>query len=301
MATVIMTQSSGAFVALLAAMVPAAVIIVFTWWHKRRRRQKTQPPQAEKLLRPAGYSLSIMLDGLADRAISKLLFAFGLCAIAGVFLDAATKTTGLGLASFVLFASAFGVGGAYVTVWVVRDLIRGQNLRLGLRGEQAVGEALQEVGHCGFRAFHDFPSGDNWNIDHIAVGPPGVFLIETKARNRVRPRPGQQQPAHVVQIFGETLQFPSGRDLKAVPQAERNAKWLAGYLTKKTGEKVEVEALVVLPGWFFEIKQPPSPGTMVVNTTYLIKYLSGRAARLPEAQVRRITAALDEKCRDVEF
>jgi hypothetical protein len=89
--------------------------------------------------------------------------------------------------------------------------------------------------------------------------------------------------------------------LKAIPQAERNAKWLAEYLTKKTGERVEAEAMVVLPGWFVEIKQPPSNRTLVMNAKYMAQYLRGKPARLPEAQVRRIIAQLDEKCRDVEF
>jgi hypothetical protein len=139
----------------------------------------------------------------------------------------------------------------------------------------------------------------SWNIDHVVVGPPGVFLIETKARNRVRGR--SDQPAHKVYVRGNRLQFPSGEDLKAIPQAERNAKWMAEYLTKKTGEKVEVEALVVLPGWFVEIKQPPSNGTGVMNAKYMGQYLRGRPVRLPEAQVRRIIGQLDEKCRDMEF
>ncbi|MGP8202200.1 MAG: hypothetical protein ACLQU4_22200 [Limisphaerales bacterium] len=87
----------------------------------------------------------------------------------------------------------------------------------------------------------------------------------------------------------------------AIPQAERNAKWLTAYLTKKTGEDVEVEAFVVLPGWWIEVKKPTPKGTMVMNADYLKKYLRGRTERLPEAQARRIIAALDEKCRDVDF
>lgn len=283
----------------MTGAVPIVVLFIFLWWDRKRRHQRIQAPQAEKLLRPPGHSLSINLDDTIDRAITKLLVAFGLCAIAGPFLDSSARMPGIWATFFALTGLAFGAGGAYATVRVVRDLGQARNLRLGLRGEQAVAEALQEVGDCGYRAFHDFPGGENWNIDHVTVGPAGVFLIETKARNRVRSR--NTQPAHVVHVFGNRLQFPTGRDLKSIPQAERNAKWLAGYLTKKTGEKVDVMAVVVLPGWYWENKELPANGTMVMNADYLKKYLRGRRAQLPEAQVRRIIAALDEKCRDVEF
>ena len=275
------------------------VVLVGVCWDRKRRNERTQPPQVEKLLRPPGHSLAIKLDDLFERAIYKCLFAFGLCGAAGVALDAEAKMPGLSSTLFLLTGLALAGGGLYAAVLVVRDVKKSQNLRLGLRGEQAVAEALQEVADCGYRAFHDFPGGENWNIDHIAVGPPGIFLIETKARSRVRRR--SAQPAHIVHVLGSILRFPAFEDLAAIPQAERNAQWLAAYLTKRTAEKTEAEALVVLPGWYVEIKEPPSHGTKVMNANYLKGYLRGQPARLPEAQVRRIIAALDEKCRDVEF
>jgi len=41
---------------------------------------------------------------------------------------------------------------------------RARDLRLGLRGEQAVAEALNEAAQYGFRAFHDFPA--ERNVEH---------------------------------------------------------------------------------------------------------------------------------------
>jgi hypothetical protein len=283
-------------------MVPVVVIFAFDWWERKRRNGRTKSPQAEKLLRPPGHSLSIELDELVDHATLRTLGAFGLCELAGaLFFNSSDRIPAIWSVSSLVIGFGFGVAGACLTVRVIRDFRRYHNLRLGLRGEQAVAEASQEVADCGYRAFHDFPGGENWNIDHIVVGPPGVFLIETKARSRVRPRRGQQQAAHVVYVLADALRFPNGDNLEAIPQAERNAKWLAGFLTKKTGENVEIEALVVLPGWFVETKQPPPNGTMVMNANYLAKYLRGRPVRLPESQVRRIIAQLDDMCRDMEF
>ena len=172
-----------------------------------------------------------------------------------------------------------------------------RDIRLGLRGEQAVAEALNEAN--GFRAFHDMPGGDDWNIDHVAVGTRGVFLIETKARRRRGSRNGQA--AHEVIYDGEALQFPTYRDAKPIEQAKRNAKWLANYLTKKTGEPVQVAPLVVLPGWYVKFSEKGNFPVWAMNTTYLPKHLLGQREKIEAAQVRRIISAIDDKCRDVEF
>lgn len=285
----------------LVGAIPIIVTTAAILWEQRNRKLRFQSPQAEKLLRPPGYSLSIKLDQIVDRLTFEFLAAFGLCVIAGAFFDAAMRIPAAWSIVFAVVGLVAGAGGAYAASLVLRDYRDGLNCRLGLRGEQAVAEALQEVADCGYRAFHDIPGGEDWNIDHVVVGPPGVFLIETKARNRVRSKLNQPRPAHVVHVIGSALRFPSGDDVRAIPQAGNNAKWLAGHLTKKTGEKVDVEAIVALPGWFFEIKEPPPRGTSVMNATYLVGHLRRQSIRLSESQVRRITAALDEKCRDVEF
>lgn len=53
--------------------------------------------------------------------------------------------------------------------------------RLGWEGELATGEQLNRLYAQGYDVFHDIDGG-GFNIDHVAVGPAGVFAIETKAR-----------------------------------------------------------------------------------------------------------------------
>ena len=45
---------------------------------------------------------------------------------------------------------------------------------------------LDPLREDGYRIFHGFPGGPNWNIDHIAIGPGGLFVIETKVRSKRR-------------------------------------------------------------------------------------------------------------------
>jgi hypothetical protein len=52
----------------------------------------------------------------------------------------------------------------------------------GAGAEEAVGATLDELRREGWILMHDVPQEHEGNIDHIANGPGGAFMIETKAR-----------------------------------------------------------------------------------------------------------------------
>ena len=54
-----------------------------------------------------------------------------------------------------------------------------------------------------------------------------------------------------------------------------------------------------MPGWFVETGG--NFPVKVTNATYLVGFLRGQRENIHPAQVQRIVAALDEKCRDVEI
>jgi hypothetical protein len=282
----------------------AIVLWTLFFFQEKRRVKEGKPPQTDKLLRPAGYSLGIRIDEAFTDLVNMLItgaLMWGLGAGLGQYtiqVLAAPVPAIWGVAFGVVSLYCL-VRGVFLTKIILQKMREIQNLKLGMRGEQAVAEVLHEVAEQGYRSFHDLQGGEDWNIDHVAVGSKGVFLIETKARRRRGAR--SNQPSHVVRVDDKGLHFPRGDDQKAIPQAEQNGRWLANYLTKKTGEGVEVEALVVLPGWFVENLNAKSARVKVMNTTYLTGFLARQPERLPAAQVRRIIAALDEKCRDLEF
>lgn len=55
------------------------------------------------------------------------------------------------------------------------------NWAQGAEGEEAVGEILEGLRERGWYVIHDVSFGRG-NIDHIVVGPGGIFTIETKSR-----------------------------------------------------------------------------------------------------------------------
>lgn len=289
---------------LLAAFAPMVCLIAAIILDRERRKKIEKPPQSDKLLRPPGYSLSIRLDENADKLLDDMLVSCGLSAIAGISawffgILVFNHAPFLWIAVCTLVLTLFLVASGLSAIRAFRRYQAGRNIRLGLRGEQAVAEALNEAADSGFRSFHDLQTDKVGNIDHVAVGTRGVFLIETKAR---RKRGGNNgQAAHEVIFDGEALQFPQGRDAGAIEQAKRNAAWLSDYLRNETGEPVEVFPLVVLPGWFVKIAAKGNFRVNVINANYLPGYLSRQGEKIQSAQARRIINALDKKCRDVEF
>jgi hypothetical protein len=255
-------------------------------------------------LRPPGYSLSLNLDKTLDAMVDDMIAACSLSAFAGVCFAVfhsliVAKAPASWLSTCLIILAAFTILSTWAAIKAFLGFKKAQNIRLGLRGEQAVAEALNEAAENGFRAFHDLPAEENWNIDHVAAGTRGVFLIETKARRRRASR--NRQPEHEVIFDGDFLQFPFGKDAKPIEQAKRNAKWLSNYLGKKTGEPVRVEPLVVLPGWFVRIAEKGNFPVKVMNANYLPGFLRRQDEKIEPAQARRIITALDEKCRDVDF
>lgn len=287
---------------IFATLLPMGVFIVAWMLERHRVGRHEKPPQQEKLLRPPGYSLALRLESLQDRVLDDILVACILCSGGGV----SALTLGLLLGNefpivwpiliLILFLAFSGLG-AWRVMKALRNWNEARNVRLGLRGEQAVAEALHETGSAGYRIFHDLQTERFGNIDHVAVGALGVFAIETKARRRRGSRNGKLE--HVVSYDGKGLDFPTGYDAESIPQAIRNAGWLADYLSKRTAESVAVEAVVAIPGWYVETRG--NFPVKVMNASYLAKYLRGQGTKFNAAQVQRIVAALDDKCRDVEF
>jgi hypothetical protein len=291
---------------LVTVLGPVLIFMAAVSWHRRQRGLKEKPPQSEKLLRPPGYSLSIRLYNTADAILFDLLIAIALCAFFGggsevlaEGLNRHVQITWRFISVVTAAQLALGCGCIFFMLRAFRRFDEAQNIRLGLRGEQAVAEMLHDAMESGFHSFHDIPGDGDWNIDHVAVGKRGVFLIETKARRKRGSRNGQA--AHEVIYDGQALQFPFYRDAKPIEQAKRNAKWLSNYLRKKTGEPVEVAAVVVLPGWYVTTSERGNFTVRVMNPKYLLGYLQRESEKLGDAQVRRIIATLDEKCRDMEF
>jgi hypothetical protein len=186
---------------------------------------------------------------------------------------------------------------AFQAVWRLEDELR--NWRFGLRGEQAVAEKLADRGlaAAGYVAFHDVPGEGDWNVDHVVVGPGGVFVLETKARARRKAtRPQEEQD---VFFDGKVLEFPWCYDRKAAEQVERNEGWVRDFLAGFGPKDLVVQPVIVVPGWY--VKPKGNYPVKVMNATYLVGYLKGMKRVFSPEQLETTIRRLDERCRVVEF
>jgi Nuclease-related domain len=146
----------------------------------------------------------------------------------------------------------------------------------GAKGEEQVGGLLQTMSGDGWLFIHDVSFGHG-NVDHIAIGPGGVFTIETKSH------PG---PVKVGRIHGATLR-----------QAQSQQKLIA----ELTGEAVE--PLIVFSRAWVDRPLTRRKGVRVLPARMLVGYLSQRKSVLGAEQIDnaagQITEALAKHSLDV--
>lgn len=172
--------------------------------------------------------------------------------------------------------------------------------RLGYLGERFVGEKLTALERKGYFVFHDVPAEAGqrkFNLDHVVVGPSGLWLIETKTRRKGRAREGFKD--HEVFFDGTQLIWPWGEDRHGLEQAESEARWLSEWINKRTGFDVTAKAILTLPGWM--VKERKVAPIRVLNPINIPSAILGRGQQvLGSEQIDIIARQLEDRCRDVE-
>jgi hypothetical protein len=284
---------------LLAAcfVLPGLILGVLRLLKWKRRHRGQRPPFSDLLLRSPGEGLRREIQDLNDE-ISAFMTSASLIPLLliCVYLISLISERERGSMGRLLFILGIGFGG--YLVWKVINLIeRRRSLRIGLAGEMAAGEELNRLMLDGYCVYHDF-TAEQFNIDHILVGPSGVFAVETKARSKGS-RGKRIDEAKVI-YDGERLRFPSWTTTEPIDQAKAQAAWLSKWLSRAVGDPVKVSPMVTIPGWFIEKKKPN--GIPVLNPKQVKGYLEGKEESvLSETMIKRVCHQLEQKCRDVDL
>ena len=209
------------------------------------QRPVLRSPLKDKTLRNPGQSLDAEISKAADK-----------------FMENGMSIVWLGI--FVLFElfqwltktpawMAAIMGAIFLLVLLViyiPKMMRGykelKRLRQARDGERAVAECLDLLRGDGHRVFHDIV-GPNFNIDHVIIGPKGIFTVETKTLSKYVDKNDK------LYFDGEHLrigkiELPNN----PVPQARAQAGWFKKLLGESTGKTFGIKPVVVFPGWFVE-------------------------------------------------
>lgn len=247
------------------------------------RRKHRSPLDRARPLRVAGQSLDEEIDDLAyDHLLAPLMFAVMVTTMAGLewwrYLYN-LKPNPVAYSAGALLAIVF----AAYKVWRNQGKLR--QLKQGRDGERAVAQYLEWFRSSGCFVFHDVPNGDA-NIDHLIVGPKGVFTIETKTLSKP-----ERGPCKLSLVDGAIL--ANGRPLERNPlnQAKAQAGWMRGFLNEARFD-VHVWPVVLFPGWFVQPFDVKATGAWVLEPKALSKYMENEPDRLTRDEVKAIGSAM---------
>lgn len=141
------------------------------------------------------------------------------------------------------------VGGAAVALFVVTRETPPTSVERwldGALGEQATAKQLQKLPDD-WEVLHDLGNGD-FNFDHVAVGPPGVFLLNSKFSS-FRLETGAGGSLLAVHVDDPSVTM---RTSTFISQAKRDAVTLKHRIETLSGKRVWVEPVIVWWGQFPE-------------------------------------------------
>jgi hypothetical protein len=155
---------------------------------------------------------------------------------------------------------------------------RAKDADRGAHAEEVVAERLLDLPD-GYHVFHDI-AFDGFNVDHIIVGPGGIFLVETKSHS------GN------VDARGDTLLLNGTQP----PKNFLNQTWsqtyqLKDFLKKQTSREWAVKPVLCFTRAFVKVRQPVKR-IAVVNKGYLNKYLLQQQQNLNTEDIETIARIL---------
>ena len=177
----------------------------------------------------------------------------------------------------------------YGTNKIKRLKARKRRLYIRYEGQMAVAQEVNRIIPEGCRIYHDFPT-DRFHIDHIIVGPQGVFTVTTKVVPRSRYRQNQAM------IDGQRVVFGGKSDNRTVAYAAFQASWLAKWLLTATGEALAVQSILTVPGW--QMKTLRKSKVLAVEPSGIGEAVNRfKGYRLSNKTIRLVCEQVEEKCR----
>lgn len=152
---------------------------------------------------------------------------------------------------------------------------------IGAHGERIVGRLLAQL-HSDWTVLHDVPLGKQGaNIDHVLIGPEGVFTINTKHH----PRAKVEVTGGQIMVRGQRQQYASA----AITEAYRTSE----NLSICTGRYVFVQPIVLFVGIeSMTVHRDPSRVMVATDETILGLLNSQQVSLTPERLQAIIFAAV---------
>ena len=241
---------------------------------------KKKRPQI-RVPRLPGQSLAERWQKLMDDRLIPIVF--GPMVMWALFFVAWVETISGHLSLRFWLAAAIVVTGL-AAIKFLRLIPEARALVRGERGERVVAEQLEALRALGFRCFHDIVR-EGFNVDHVVVGPPGVFAVETKFRSG----------SGLIEFRNGQGIFVGGREEErdSLKQARGSAGAVHDLIRQDAGLDVWVKPLVVFVGDWRVKNQWRDTDVRVITSQDIPHYFERQdQPELPPAEIKLICSHL---------
>ena len=294
---------------LLFVAVPIVWLLLKIKKLTKEENQNSRSPFSEKLLRPAGESLRLRIDEINSKLwdqILELVLLLFYPALVIIFLPKMNWSASLSVILIAAIICGIFTRKKWQAIVNIKDELR--KYELGFHAERVVASELEQLRAVGYQVFHDIiddsrPGGEktNYNIDHIVVGPQGVFVIETKGKRKATPLPTSTLKEHQLAFDGKQLSFPNGTVTEQpIQQAKQNAQFVEKWLATSVSGELPCRAIVAYPGWFVKNKDGKINGVQPAKGLAKRIPSLGRGRQLEPHEVSALAARIEDKSRDVD-
>ena len=211
------------------------------------------------------------------RGTVRSLWPLGICLVCfGAFAAA----TALGQ-RLEIFGALFAVSAIAVAFWWRRGLLRVESFFKGARGEEAMAGMLARLSDD-WHIYHDFVAG-KYHVDHVLVGPAGVFAVETK-----------NWRDQVALESGELIAGGHVPDHPPIAQAMAEAKAVGAVLVR-AGWTGEVFPVVCFASGTFKDGFAQSGKVLVANAEAFLKWLVAQPSVHAPGECARVVQLLETR------
>ncbi len=173
-------------------------------------------------------------------------------------------------------------------IWLWRLFPIARRFNRGERGELYVADVLEELRMDGYKPIHDIV-GNGFNVDHVIVGPAGVFAIETKYRS------GKGQ----ITFRNTEGVFVGGRleEKDCLRQARGSAAAISNLIHDNCGRRQWVVPIVVFVGHWKIRNDWRDTGMRVFTPEGLLHYIRNQEPALIKREIELIASHLERSAK----
>lgn len=182
--------------------------------------------------------------------------------------------------NILLFAGLFVVSLLTTVVFWWKGLRRVESFFKGARGEEHVAGLLATL-PGGFHVFHDFAVG-GYHVDHVVVGPTGIFSVETKSWR-----------GSVTVEENEIIVNGHLPDRAPIGQATREAAAVQAALGRAGWTTGEVKPVVCFASDTFADAQKSVGAVMVMNAGVAVAWIEAQPKVLSDGDVERVVKLME--------